>query len=1051
MRHRGSPSQKNCGIAILVGAILVTALRGEEAAPGAKGEEAPTPIRIGVPIDSLLSSTDPRLPGKGVSRAFRLVAPGSGKVTVRMESKHFDAYLIVRDNDGNTLNEDDDSGIGDGAEAFFDAEAGKSYVILAITGTEGLWGSFRIEAQDGEPDRITREEDRRRDLAWFQEVRLSKVSALRKNQVLAQIGACHFAMGAPREAIESWEECLQQDRKRGVRDNEGTLLRYMGAAYTDLGDFGNAIRLFQEALEFYKRTRNAEDEGMTLSNLGSAYMEIGQPDKSIEYLELALRIIREQGFTQGEGIILGNLGAGYEAMGQPERAIRYYEQALQIAKRTQDLPGIGFVQTNLGNCHADLGDLESALERYESARRAFRELSDIRGLAAVLNNLSMVYSTRAQPEIAIKHCLEALAIYQQTHNERGKGDVLTNLGAFYKDLGKRERAIEHYLKALDIHRQTMNRADEALVLWNIGKLRHEGGEDVAALDAFRNAHSIEMEILGRVERGLDESALRSLASKVLRRHGFAEYLQLLVKLVRSSSRREDKEAPFNEALGLVEGLRARALAGSLRAGDFQHLLSPEGKVIWSRLGALRKKNADLVRNTFEGVPENAEQRKEAIAQLRKECQACEDEMASLERQLKAAEPKYAGLFAGAATLADLASCVAPDEVLLHYNLTGEQPVVLVWSHRKGPSIQVLDAGVEDLETRVAALLLDMRPRDAKLVDASDLEDRLGRLRADLFRGLEDRLEGARSMLVVPDGRLHLFPFEALVLDDGSYLVEKLGVRYAPSIGVLLELKRRGETATGKKLVLAGDPDFGESRPEEDGPAVALRIRGGTGFRKLEHARTEIDRIAALFEEKTVLRGAVATEARFKEEAPRATLLHVVTHGKYEEVGEGNALFYSGLAFAGLNGGGDGKEDGFLTAAEVMALDLRAVDLAVLSACDTATGSLQAHEGKFGLERAFFVAGVKAFIGSLWRVDDGATTEFMGRFYRHLLDGKPRAEALRLTKVDFIRGRRQSLVAPGTRGERAVGLAPKAAGDWSHPYYWAPFVLSGDAGSLRRGQ
>ena len=121
---------------------------------------------------------------------------------------------------------------------------------------------------------------------------------------------------------------------------------------------------------------------------------------------------------------------------------------------------------------------------------------------------------------------------------------------------------------------------------------------------------------------------------------------------------------------------------------------------------------------------------------------------------------------------------------------------------------------------------------------------------------------------------------------------------------------------------------------------------------------------------------------------------------------------------------------------------------MLSACETAAGALQAHEGKFGLERAFFVAGVKAFVGSLWQVDDSATAEFMARFYRYLLDGRPRSEALRLTKVDFIRGNRAPLAASGTRGERGIGLAPKVGADWSHPYYWAPFVLSGDGRSLR---
>ena len=1032
---------ESCGIALLMSFLLVDAPRGEEAPPGPKGNETPTRIRIGVPIDSRLASKDSGIPDKDFGRSFRLVAPRSGRVTVRMESRDFDAFLSVRDEGGTIVTEDEDSGPGDGAEASFESEGGKSYVILASARGDAFEGNFRIEALEGEPEKLTFAEDALRDVDWFKEVMRSQVPEGRKCQVLAYIGGRHRALGAPSEAIKAWEESLERDRKRGVRDHEGWLLRSMGDAFIDLGDFEMAISRFREALESFRHAKNPVDEGMTLANLGNAYMETGHPEKAIEHLEMALRIIREQGFVPGESIILGNLAGSYYMIGQPERSVRYLEQSLEIAQRRNDLEGVALAQANLGNCHADKGNLDSAIERYESAQRVFREINDFRARAIILANLASVHVQRGQPEIALKHCLEALQICEQAHIESSKGTVLSNLGACYNDLGQRERALEHYLKALAIYRETMSRADEALALWNIGKLRRDGGDDVAALEAWRNAHSIEKEILGRVASGLDQSALQSLGSQVLQR-GFAEYLQLLTKLVRSANGKEEKDALSSEALGLVEALRARALAGLLKAGDFQDLLSPEGKVIWSQLRTLRKEHADSVRNTFENLPEDAGQRNATIGKLRKWCETREDEIASLERRLKAEEPRYAGLFSFGATLADLAGCVGPDELLVHYNFTGKQAVVLVWSQRKNLDLQVLDAGVEDLEARMDALLQEMRPRDAGLVSPSALKEKLKRLRTDLLEGLEERLEGARSILVVPDGRLHLFPFEMLVMDDGSYLVEKLEVRYAPSIGVLLALERGGEAAARARPLLVGDPEFGESRPEKDGPAIALRVRGGTGFRKLEHARTEVDRIAGLFEEKTVLRGAQATEARFKEEAPRATLLHVVTHGKYEEVGEGNALFYSGLAFAGLNRGGDGKEDGFLTAAEVMALDLRAVDLAVLSACDTAAGSLQAHEGKFGLERAFFVAGVKAFIGSLWRVDDGATTEFMARLYRRLLDGKTRAEALRLTKLDFIRGSRQSLAAPDTRGDRGIGLAPKSGGEWSHPYYWAPFVLSG---------
>jgi len=63
------------------------------------------------------------------------------------------------------------------------------------------------------------------------------------------------------------------------------------------------------------------------------------------------------------------------------------------------------------------------------------------------------------------------------------------------------------------------------------------------------------------------------------------------------------------------------------------------------------------------------------------------------------------------------------------------------------------------------------------------------------------------------------------------------------------------------------------------------------------------------------------------------------------------------------------------------------------------------------------------ISSLWAVNDLATQELMLEFYRCLLTGKDRSEALRQAKLKMIRSSK------------------------SHPYYWAAFVLIGEARNI----
>jgi CHAT domain-containing protein len=142
----------------------------------------------------------------------------------------------------------------------------------------------------------------------------------------------------------------------------------------------------------------------------------------------------------------------------------------------------------------------------------------------------------------------------------------------------------------------------------------------------------------------------------------------------------------------------------------------------------------------------------------------------------------------------------------------------------------------------------------------------------------------------------------------------------------------------------------------------------------------------------------------------------------------NPMLRSGMALAGANtwlkAGNlpEEAEDGLLTAEDVTGLDLLATELVVLSACETGLGQVRVGEGVFGLRRAFMLAGAKTLVMSLWKVPDEPTRELMEDFYRRLLAGQGRAEAL-----------------------REAQLAVKAK--YPEPFYWGAFICQGDASPL----
>jgi CHAT domain-containing protein len=138
------------------------------------------------------------------------------------------------------------------------------------------------------------------------------------------------------------------------------------------------------------------------------------------------------------------------------------------------------------------------------------------------------------------------------------------------------------------------------------------------------------------------------------------------------------------------------------------------------------------------------------------------------------------------------------------------------------------------------------------------------------------------------------------------------------------------------------------------------------------------------------------------------------------------MLLSALAMAGANPrNGGGGDDGILTALEASYLDLDGVELAVLSACETARGTTPSGEGVQGLVQAIQMAGARHVMASLWRVDDTATRLLMDRFYALYLDKehpRPPSEALRQASL-WLRDWKD-----------AAGKQPYAA-----PRYWAAFV------------
>jgi CHAT domain-containing protein len=162
----------------------------------------------------------------------------------------------------------------------------------------------------------------------------------------------------------------------------------------------------------------------------------------------------------------------------------------------------------------------------------------------------------------------------------------------------------------------------------------------------------------------------------------------------------------------------------------------------------------------------------------------------------------------------------------------------------------------------------------------------------------------------------------------------------------------------------------------------------------------------------------ATKAEFLRDVNNYPIVHLATHAvsSPDDAAASFIAFYPARHSA--------IEDR-LYLEELYGLNLRSNRLVIISACETGEGEVVAQEGVMSLARAFAYAGCGSTINSLWKADDKATSYILRRFYVYLEEGKTKARALQLAKIDYLKS-------------DALDKSPA---------FWAHLVLTGDPGPL----
>jgi CHAT domain-containing protein len=281
---------------------------------------------------------------------------------------------------------------------------------------------------------------------------------------------------------------------------------------------------------------------------------------------------------------------------------------------------------------------------------------------------------------------------------------------------------------------------------------------------------------------------------------------------------------------------------------------------------------------------------------------------------------------------------------------------------------------------------------------------------------------AKTILFSPDGALRYVPLAALY-DGQHWLVE----RYATNTILSLSLTNVQPPIPKPKLqVLAAAVSEGIQD-------VQIGDRKQS-FPAMPFTRKEVENLAALIPNTKLLLNKEVTREALMLGLRDRTVLHLAT----------NVIVPSGKPEDSFILLGNGNH---LTFKDLQTWPLANLELLVLSACETALGGANQNNAEvLGLGSSVLKHGAKAVMVSLWAVDDRGTALLMDQFYRHWVQGTAtKAEALQQAQIALLRGGTGGTETPDqNKASGRIIPGQRVKPSFSHPYYWAPFILIGNS-------
>jgi len=816
------------------------------------------------------------------------------------------------------------------------------------------------------------------------------------------------------------------------------------------GDLEKAEKYFLDSCDLATQAENVEINALSLNNLAYVYIERGDYQKAQQVCESSLQVSLENGFKCGEFAVKLSLARIYhEVWGDSNKALQYLIDGQRLAREMELGYQEAWVLNNMGIIYLDRGDFENAKKVLEEAEELI-QLYDMPGDIGVYTNLGSLYLQTNDLKKAENYITRVLRLATTLNYPLSVADAWMNLGVVYNNEERYKDALAAYTEAMKIYEELNISPRIAALMNNIASLNQHQGNLELALEGQLEALRIHQELSMPFDLALDYGNLGTiyldLKDVVKSEEYFKKGLKLAQKLNYSymiwycqtglgqilleQGKREESLTYFKQAIDILEGLREKLTSSEMKRGFFENKLLAYDltiEVLWD-LGrfeeafnyterARARSFLDILGGTMLKVKDEDEemvnhlqdletrisslQEKERqeraksaeeqntvyLEELQKILKKLQQSYFQVKEDLNHYSPEVASLVTiNPLTLDKVRGILDKKTILLDYYITGDR--ILVWV--------VEQEGIKTKEINIKDINLNEKVDEARKAFTATEEDyKYQKICKELYQILFAQIKpltGNKTTIgIIPHRSLFYLPFQALMTEDGKFLVDSYNLFYIPSASVYSYClgKNRGNQ---ESYLGFGNPSFeGENLPP------------------LPLSAEEVKIVAPIFSFNNVFVDKDATETKFKEICSNFDVIHLSTHGLADD----KRPLFSVICLAK-----DEQNDGEIRAYEVFSLNLKA-NLVVLGACQTGLGKLSEAEGLVGLVRSFLYAGTPTVIASLWSVFDRPTMELFIKFFRYWKqEGMTKVEAL---------GRAQRELAE----------------EYGLPVCWAGFILIGD--------